>query len=62
MGEYIQEVGHNNFIIFKCNNCKHEFELGVIDLERHTIFCPNCNKEWDVDPETYLQEVEDDDG
>lgn len=43
--------------VFKCP-CGFEFKCGIINKKEHTIFCPKCDQEIDVDPEINLVEGE----
>jgi uncharacterized paraquat-inducible protein A len=45
-------------IDFKCLDCKLVFKCGIIDIDRHTIFCPRCNTEIPVDTEIGLYEYD----
>ena len=40
--------------IFTCTECSFQFKCGIINIDRHTIYCPKCNFEIAVDPEIRL--------
>ena len=55
--QYIEEIDDN--VTFKCS-CGFKFRCGIVDLNKHSIYCPECKKESLVDPETELYEHEHD--
>lgn len=58
--EYIEEIHDNgdlDQVTFNCS-CGFQFKCGIIDLDKHSIFCPKCKKESLVDPETGLYEYD----
>jgi hypothetical protein len=55
--QYIEEIGTDDgWIIFKCRACGYEFTRAAVNLEAHSIFCPECDLEHLVNPETNLYE------